>query len=185
MFKIDIHGLWNPLCIRLHDHHLARPQDQGIPEPSIARQTQASLQDEHLDVLTRNIFHHNGRAGDGCRDRGGVNLCAAQALRHLQKHRAFLQRHVARASFETKERFGADAGQRIILEKQFRARSLTGLQAEIIFNDFTDSRRALARGRVDHRDTINDLRDFRRLEGAGEGLVKRKRVAEQGHTGKK
>src|SRR2546427_150369 len=95
----------------------------------VPRQAQASFQDEHLNVTAWNIFHHDRRAGNGSSDRCGMNFSAAQSLRHLEEHRPFLQRHVARSRLETEKCLCPNSRERVVLEKQLRPRSCAGLQA--------------------------------------------------------
>jgi hypothetical protein len=71
--------------------------------------------------LVRNVFHHDRCAGDGGRYRAGVNPRAAKTFRHLEQHRAFLQREVTRSCFEAEERLGAEPRQRVVLEEQLGA----------------------------------------------------------------
>jgi hypothetical protein len=138
LLDIHIHRIGNPFGVRLHDDHLAGSKDHRVSEPSVAGQTQASFQDEDLEVEPRDIFHHYGRPGDRSRDGGGVNLCAAQTLGDLEKHRSFFQRHVARSRLETEERLGSEAGESIVLKEQFRTGSFPRLQPEIVLDDVAD-----------------------------------------------
>ncbi|HEV2804197.1 MAG TPA: hypothetical protein VGW57_04610 [Chthoniobacterales bacterium] len=167
VLDVDIDRLGDPLRIGTHDDHLARPQNQRIAESSISRQTQAALEDQHLDIAIRHVFHHDRRAGNRRRHRGGMNGRTAQSLRHLEEHGAFLQRHVARAGLETEKRFRADPGQRIILEQQLGPGFLSGLQTEVILDDVANLRGLLAGRRVDDGDAIDDLGDLRRGQRAG------------------
>ncbi len=117
------------------------------------------------------ILHHDRRAGDGRSDRCRVNRRSAQSLRHLQKHRSFLQRHVPGSGFETEECLRADAGQRVILKEQLRSGSRACLESEIIFDDIAQHGGMSALCRVDHADPVDDLSNFGRCEWAGDGLV--------------
>ena len=105
------------------------------------------------------------RPGDGGRNRRGVNFRAAQSLRDLQKHRPLLQSQVARPGLETKECFCADASQGVVLKKQLRARLLSSLEAEIIFDDFAYHGGMIALCRVDYADPINNLWTFAEVSG--------------------
>ena len=138
LLQIDVHGIRNPFGVRPHDHHLPRSKHKRITEFSIARQTQTSFQDEHLDVTPRDILHHDGRAGNGGRDSGSVNFCAAQTLGHLEKHRSLFQGHIARSRLETEERLRSEPGKGIVLKEQFRTRLLGRLHPEIILDDVPD-----------------------------------------------
>jgi hypothetical protein len=169
LLDIDVDWIGNPFRVRPHDHHFARAKHEGIAELSVARQPQASFQDEHLDVTPRDIFHHDGRARNGGRDCGSVNFCAAQTLGNLEKHRSLFQGHIARSRLETEERLRSEPGKGVVLEEQFRPRFLRRLHPEIVLDDVPDQRRAFARGGVDDRDTIDDLSDFRGGQRTGDG----------------
>src|SRR4029077_2965952 len=101
--KIDIDWVGNVFCIRSHNDHLARAEDYRLTKGSVPRQTQASFQNEYLDITTWNILHHDRCPGDRRSDSSGVNLCAAQSLRDLQEHRPLLQRQVARSRLKTEK----------------------------------------------------------------------------------
>jgi hypothetical protein len=169
VLDIDVDRIGNPFRIRPHDDHFAREKHERIAELSVARQPQASFQDEHLDVTPRDIFHHDGRARNGGRDCGSVNFGTAQTLGHLEKHRSLFQGHVARSRFEAEERLRAEPREGVVLKKQFRTRFLRRLHAEIVLDDVPDQGRAFARGGVDDRDAINDLSDFREGQRTGDG----------------
>lgn len=169
LLQIHVHGIGNPLGVRSHDDHFARAKHERIAESTVARQSQASFQDEDLDITPRDIFHHDGRAGDGGGNSGGVDGCAAQTLGHLEKHRSLFQRHVARSCLETEERLRSEPREGAVLKKQFRTRFLRRLHAEIVLDDVPDQRRAFALGGVNDRDAIDNFGDFRGGQRTGNG----------------
>jgi hypothetical protein len=103
------------------------------------------------------VLQHDRGAGDSSGDRRRADLCAAKSLRHLEEHGALLQSHVARASREAEVCLRADAGERVILKEQFRARFDAGLKPDLVFDDFVQASRPRARIRVDHHHFVDDL----------------------------
>lgn len=139
---------------------------------------------EHFDVPARQVFHQNRRARDRSCDCRSVNLCAPQPFRHLEEHRALLERHVAGAGLEAEECLGANARESVILKEKLGARLHAGLQPEIIPDDLAEHGRACAILRINHTDLVDDLGDFRlRQRPSGEP---RQRPAKRGERqGKK
>lgn len=86
VLQVNIDWIRNLLRVWPHENHFARMKHQRIAKDSVARQAQATFQNEHLDVLLGHVFHHDGSSGDGGGDRCCADFRAAQSLRDLEKH---------------------------------------------------------------------------------------------------
>ncbi len=145
--------------------------EDGFADPVIAKDPPGAFEDDELDVSVRMKLEHDGRARDRRGDRGGIDLRATRVLRDAQEHGAAAELQVAGAFVETEDRVGAEAGQRLVGEGEFRARfharSHRGPIADFIAH-MRRTRRGLPGKEIDIFDHLTDAR-FLELRGIDRG----------------
>ena len=106
------------------------------------------------------ILHNQGRAGDGGADRGGVDFCAARALRNAQENGAVFEIEIASSFVETENRIGTQPRDGQIGKRQFTARLQTGAHGGAIADGVINRCRARRRLRREQLHLFDNLGDF-------------------------
>ena len=167
--NIHRHRLRHPAILRADNHHLAGLQHDGIAEDPVHGKSQAAFEHEHFHILVRQILNHDCRARDRRSHGGSPDARATEPLRHLQQHRATVERHVPRAGFERKQGLCAETCECVVLKKKLGARLDARADGEVLRDDVLQHCRPRAAVlRVHHADVVDDFVNLRLLQRTGE-----------------